>query len=110
MITGVLYSKKNVKICGVQDFNSNNGKNFNKRSNRFYVHTLADSERLIIKLSSNVHYHDKSFILQMNNKKRQKIPLLYFGYKQRRNYIGRLLKDNSCVWVYEIRIKDVCGG
>ncbi len=37
----------NVKICEVQDLDSNIGKNFNKRSNRFYEHTLVDSERLI---------------------------------------------------------------
>ncbi len=37
--------KKNVKICEVQDFKNNIAKTFNKRSNRFYVHTLAYSER-----------------------------------------------------------------
>ncbi len=33
-------------MCEVQDLKTNSGKNFDKRSNRFYVHTLADSERL----------------------------------------------------------------
>ncbi len=42
VVTVVLYSKKNVIICEVQNFKSNTGHNFN----RFYIHTLADSERL----------------------------------------------------------------
>ncbi len=44
--------QKNVKICDVQDFKSNIVKISNKRSNRFYVHTLADSERLTNKIDS----------------------------------------------------------
>ncbi len=46
MVTVVLYSKENVKICEVQAFRSTSGENFNKRSYRFDVHTLADSEQL----------------------------------------------------------------
>ncbi len=40
------YIEKNVKSCEVQEFQSSSRKNFNDRSNRFYVHTLADSKTL----------------------------------------------------------------
>ncbi len=46
VVTVVLYSKKNVKMCEVLDFKSNGGNNFNKRSNRFYINTLVGSEML----------------------------------------------------------------
>ncbi len=47
VIRVVLYRKKNGKICEVQDFKSNTGKTFNKRSHRFYVHFMpVDSEKL----------------------------------------------------------------
>ncbi len=52
LFTVVLYSKKNIKIYEVQDYKSNSGKNFNYRSNRFYIRKLAGSERLISKIKT----------------------------------------------------------
>ncbi len=46
VVEAVLYSRNLFWTFEVQDLKNNNGKNFNKRSNRFYVHTLADSKRL----------------------------------------------------------------
>ncbi len=54
MVTVVLYSKENVKICEVLDLKSNSVKNVNKRSNRFDVRTLAYSKRLILAILGSI--------------------------------------------------------
>ncbi len=41
------YIAETVKICEIQDFNSDSDKKLDERSNRFYVHTFNDSERLM---------------------------------------------------------------
>ncbi len=65
--------QKNVKICEVQDFKNKSGKNFNKRISRFYVHTLANSERLIV-AQLNYITHCKfcrSFYIKLSIKKQK---------------------------------------
>ncbi len=41
-----LYNENMLKLIEVKDFVSNSRKYFYERSNRFYAHTLAESERL----------------------------------------------------------------